>query len=221
VLVGDKIIVQCDNEEKSFLVALDKKTGEQKWKVDRREKSGWSTPLVWKTKDRTDVVAVGGQKIRGYDPETGKEVWTLDVGGGQCAASPVADSERLYVGVGQGGFGGGGGPKGGGGGGRAGTMFAVKAGAEGDITLKSGETSNDGIAWAAQKAWPGSASPLVYDGYVYVLEQRGGLVSCFDAKTGKAAYSKERIAGLAHSGRPRGPPTAKSSASTKPGRHTC
>src|SRR5439155_8909575 len=135
----DLLVVQCDNEEKSFLIALDKKAGEQKWKVDRREKCGWSTPLVWKTKDRTDIVAVGGQKVRGYDLD-GKEVWSLDIGGGQCAASPVADYEKLYVGVGQGGFGGGGGfggPKGGNS--RAGTMFAVKAGAKGDITPKSGE----------------------------------------------------------------------------------
>jgi outer membrane protein assembly factor BamB len=195
VLAGDKLIIQCDNEEKSFLVALDKKTGEQKWKVDRREKSGWSTPLVWKTKDRTDLVAIGGQKIRGYDPETGKEVWSLDVGGGQCSASPVADYERLYVGVGQGGGGFGGGPKGGGGASRAGTLFAVKAGAKGDITLKGGQSSNDGIAWVTPRAWPGSASPLVYQGYVYVLEQRGGMISCYDAKTGKAAYTKERIPG--------------------------
>ncbi|MBN9120960.1 MAG: PQQ-binding-like beta-propeller repeat protein, partial [Planctomycetes bacterium] len=100
VLVGDKLVVQCDNEEKSFLIALDKKTGEQKWKVDRREKSGWSTPFVWKTKDRTDVVAAGGQTVRGYDPETGKVVWTLDVGGGQCSASPVGDAGRVQAGTG-------------------------------------------------------------------------------------------------------------------------
>jgi outer membrane protein assembly factor BamB len=103
------------------------------------------------------------------------------------------------VGVGQGGGGFGGpgggfgGPKGGGGTSRAGTLFAVKAGAKGDISLKAGESSNAGIAWTAARAWPGSSSPLVYDGYVYVIEQRGGLISCYDEKTGKAAYSKERI----------------------------
>ncbi|MBM3980291.1 MAG: hypothetical protein FJ304_08395 [Planctomycetes bacterium] len=197
VLAGDKLIVQCDNEEKSFLAAYDKKTGKDLWKVERRgERSGWSTPLVWKTKDRTDIVAIGGQKIRGYNPDDGKVVWELDVGGGQCSASPVADYEYLYVGVGQGGGGGGGfgGPKGGGGAGRgAGTLFAVKAGAKGDITLKAGETSNDGVAWAASRAWPGAASPLVYNGFVYVLDRNGGSVSAFDAKTGKAAYTKERI----------------------------
>ena len=57
IIHDGKIYIQCDNEEKSFLVALDKKTGEQKWKADRREKSGWSTPYMWKTKDRTDLVA--------------------------------------------------------------------------------------------------------------------------------------------------------------------
>ncbi len=190
VLDGDRIFIQCDNEEKSFLAAYDKKTGKELWKVNRSEKSGWSTPYVWKTKDRTGIVAGGGQKVRGYDPATGKVVWELEVGGGQCSASPAGDAERLYVGVGQGGFGG----KGGGGGGRgAGTLFAVKAGATGDITLKASESSNDGVAWTAPRGWPGAASPLVYDGYVYVLERNGGLVSCFDAKTGKAAYTKERI----------------------------
>ena len=192
ILVGDKLIVQCDNEVKSFLVALDKMTGEQKWKVDRREKSGWSTPFLWKTKGRTDLVAIGGQKICGYDPENGKEVWSLDIGGGQCSASPEADGEQLYVGVGQGG-GGLGGPKGGGGNSRAGTLFAVKAGAAGDITPKAGASSSEGVAWTASRAWPAAASPLAYDGYVYVLDRNGGTISCFEAKSGKAAYTKERI----------------------------
>ncbi|MCI0705051.1 MAG: PQQ-like beta-propeller repeat protein [Planctomycetia bacterium] len=198
VLDGDRLFIQCDNEQQSFLIALDKQTGKELWKAERREKSGWSTPFVWKTKNRTDIVASGGQRIRGYDPATGKVVWELEVGGGQCSASPVGDSERLYVGVGTGGggFGGGfGGPKGGKGAGRAGTMFAVKAGATGDISLKAGTTSNDGIAWSVPRAWPGSASPVVYDGYVYAVEQQGGLVSCYEAKTGKAAYTRERIPG--------------------------
>ncbi|WP_439622797.1 outer membrane protein assembly factor BamB family protein [Gemmata sp.] len=192
VLDGDRLVVQCDNEEKSFLVALDKRTGKELWRTDRAERSGWSTPFVWKTKDRTDIVAAGGRKIRGYDPAQGKVVWELDVGGGQCSASPVGDAERLYVGVGQGGKGGGGGA---GVGRAAGTLFAVKAGATGDVTPKAGETASDGVAWAAARAWPGAASPLVYDGRVYVLERNGGLVSCFDAKTGKAAYKSERIPG--------------------------
>jgi hypothetical protein len=96
---------------------------------------------------------------------------------------------------GGGGGGGGFGMRGGGGG-----LFAVKAGAKGDITPKSGEKSSDGVAWSESRAGLGMASPLVYKGYVYVLERNGGLINCFDAKTGKVAYTKERIGGAASSG---------------------
>ena len=74
-------------------------------------------------------------------------------------------------------------------------LFAVKAGASGDITLKSGTTSNDGVAWSRTRSGPYIVSPLLYQGYLYVAEQRGGMLSCYDAKTGKPAYSRERLAG--------------------------
>ncbi len=201
VLEGDRLYIQCDNEEKSFLVALDKKTGDELWRTPRDERTSYSTPYVWKTKARTEIVCVGGRKIRSYDPATGKVLWELGQAsvaaaeesgrggfggrggmGGRVAATPVAGDELLYVGFG-------GGPMGGGG------LFAVKAGASGDVSLKAGETSNSGIAWMRPKAGPGMASPLVYKGYIYILEERGGMVSCFDAKTGNPAYSRERLTG--------------------------
>jgi outer membrane protein assembly factor BamB len=198
------LFIQCDNEEKSFLLALDARTGEQKWKVDRQERTNWSTPYLWKTKDRTDLVVGGSGRVRGYNPADGKVIWELAIGGGQSNATPVGDAERLYFGTGgmgggrPGGFGGGGGRPGGGAGGPggggagAGTLFAIKAGATGDITPKAGEKSSDGMAWAAKGAAPGAASPLVLDGHVYTLDRQGGQVTCLDAKTGEQKY-KERI----------------------------
>jgi hypothetical protein len=208
ILYNGKLYIQCDNEEKSFLAAIDAKTGNELWKVSRTERTDWSTPIVWKTKNRTDIVTGGSQKVQGYDPETGKVIWEMSVGGGQCEASPVADEEQLYFGTsagpgGGGGFGpgrpgggGGGGPPGGGGGmrgGGGGTLYAIKAGATGNISLKSGQTSSDGVSWSIAKAGPSAPSPLVYKGYVYILSQSGGMVTCYDAKTGKAAYTRERI----------------------------
>jgi outer membrane protein assembly factor BamB len=111
----------------------------------------------------------------------------------------VGTDDLLYVGTsmgGGGGFGGGGRPGGGGfGGGNSlsGTLFAVKPGAKGDITPKDGKKDSEGIAWSVAKAMPSAASPLVYDGLVYTFDRNGGTVSCFDAKTGDAKYSKERI----------------------------
>src|SRR5436309_3233843 len=158
-LDGDRLFIQCDNEEKSFLVALDKKTGDELWRADRDEKSSWSTLFVWKTKDRTMIVCGGGNKIRAYDPEKGKVVWELGVKG-QYNATPVADVERLYLGSG-GMFG-------------QRPLLAIKAGASGDITLKQDETVNDGVAWSIPQAGPPMASPLLYRGYLYVLDQNGG-----------------------------------------------
>ncbi len=206
-----KVFVQCDNEEKSFVIALDAKTGKEVWKETRAEKTSWSSPYIWTTKARTDLVLLGGNKARGLDPATGKTVWELSVGGGQCNTTPVGDEERLLVGTSMGGGGGGrpggpggappggggrpGGPGGGGmgGGPNSGTLFAVKAGATGDITPKAGATTSGGVLWAAAKAMPSASSPLLYDGHVYTFDRNGGTASCFDAATGKAAYTKERI----------------------------
>lgn len=188
-----RLFIQCDNEEKSFLVALDKKTGDEVWRVERNERSTWSTPFIWKNKQRTEVVCLG-RKVRSYDPENGKVLWELGGMNGMCNASPVASADLLYVGTGGGPGPGGrpGGPGGPGSGNRP--LFAVKAGAKGDITLKDNETSNEGVAWFNPKAGPSMASPLLYDGNLYILEQRGSLLTCLDAATGKENY-RERLPG--------------------------
>jgi len=201
VLFDGKLFVQVDSEEKAFLVALDAKTGDEVWKATRGEKSNYASPIIWKNKERTELVT-GGATARSYDPATGKVLWELNLGG-KPNASPVADGERLYIGAGGGKGGGGfggkgpggtgkgpGGPGGGGGGG----LFAVKAGASGDVTPKKGETTSAGVAWSDAKAGPGMASPLVYQGHLYILDQNGGTVTCLDATTGKQAY-RERLRG--------------------------
>ena len=198
-LADGRLFIQCDNEEKSFLAALDAKTGKELWRVKRSERTGYSTPLIWKNKARTEVVCLGSPRVRSYDPATGKQLWELGGMAGQAKATPVASGELLFVGTGggPGGFGGRGGRggRGGGlGGGGSRPLFAVKAGASGDITLKAGATSNDGIAWYQPKAGPQTASPVLYQGYLYVLDERGGYLSCYDAKTGKQEY-KERLTG--------------------------
>ena len=142
------------------------------------------------------LVCVGTPRARSYDPATGKQLWELGGLGGQVKASPVANTDLLYVGAG--GFGGFGGPGGGAGGGFGGgsgrPLFAVKAGASGDITLKDGAKANDGVAWSLPSAGPPSASPLLVGDYLYIPEERGGFLTCYDAKTGKQVY-KERLPG--------------------------
>src|SRR5262249_11943808 len=127
VLDDGRLFIQCDNDEKSFLVALDAKTGKELWRTARSERTGWSTPLVWKNKVRTEGVCGGRAGVRSYEPATGKQLWELSGMNGQAHASMVASDELLYVGTGGGpSFGGGGGGfGGGGGGGGAKPLFAI------------------------------------------------------------------------------------------------
>jgi outer membrane protein assembly factor BamB len=205
-----RLFIQCDNEKQSFLVALDAKTGKELWRVKRPERTGFSTPFLWKNKLRSEVVCVGGSHIRSYDPSTGKQLWELGGTSGQPKATPVANADLLFVGTGGGfgGFGPGGrgaepgtepgneprGPRGGFGRGGSRPLFAVKAGASGDITLKAGAKSNDGVAWQLPQAGPQTASPLLYAANLYILDEHGGFLSCYDADTGKQRY-KERLPG--------------------------
>ncbi len=186
VLDGERLYLQIDNEEKSFLVAIKAETGNELWRVPRDERTNHSSPVIWKNKVRTELVTSGSRKVRSYDPATGKVLWELEIGG-RCYSSPVGDADRLYVGSEPGM-----GMNGGGGGG----LYAVKAGAAGDITLKEHETSNAGVAWSSPRGGPEKASPLIYEGHLYILRNNGGLITCYDKETGKQLY-RHRIPGAA------------------------
>jgi outer membrane protein assembly factor BamB len=177
VLEGDRLYVQCDNDEKSFLVAIDKKSGDELWRVVRDETTNYSTPLVWRNKQRTELV-LGGKKVRSYDPATGKVLWELAVGGYCWCASPVGDEEHVYVGPA----------------GKPG-VIAVKAGASGELDARPGAIPNAGIGWSQPRGSTGDrASPLVYQGYLYTLSQSGRL-NCFEARTGKIVFQGGRLPG--------------------------
>jgi outer membrane protein assembly factor BamB len=188
VMEGDHLFLQVDNEQQSFLVALDKKSGEEVWRVDRAEKTNWGSPIIWKNKVRTELVTPGAQKVCSYDPTTGKLLWEIAGYGGNNTSTPVGNSELLYV-ILQGSP-----PSGPGGKGGDGGLLAVKAGAEGDISLKLGESSNAGVAWSARRSAESDTSPLVYQGHVYVFA-RAGVMTCYDAVTGNQVY-RERVPGI-------------------------
>lgn len=170
------LYLQIDSEGDSFLVALEAETGDEVWRVARDEGSNWSSPILWKSSKRTELVAAG-QKVRSYDPKTGELLWEMGVGGGRCSSSPTADDERLYVGSEERDDGGG-------------VLLAVRAGASGDITPREGETRSTGVVWSREKAAPPMASPLVHRGLVYALKRRTGIVTAHDAETGEEVYKK-------------------------------
>lgn len=173
------VFIQVDNESDSFLVALDVANGEEKWRVEREEKTNWGAPMIWTNSHRTELVT-SGDTIRSYRPETGDLLWELTVDGGRSCSTPAGYGDLLLVGredrsdrgAGPGG------------------LFAIKAGATGDITLPTDSTSNEFVLWVNRKAAPAFASPLLYEDFVYILARRGGIVGCYDATTGEEVYRK-------------------------------
>jgi outer membrane protein assembly factor BamB len=177
VLHGERIYVVNDNEEKSSLVALEKRTGKEVWKVDRDEKSNWSTPYVWESGKRTEIVTPGTGKVRAYDLD-GKLLWWLSGMSGITIATPFAEDGLLYVSSGYVGS-------------PLKPIYAIRPGGEGDLSLGRGQTASASIAWCDWKAAPYNPSPLLYGGRLYVLYDLG-VFGALDAKTGKPLF-RERI----------------------------
>jgi outer membrane protein assembly factor BamB len=179
VLFQGRLFLQIDNQQRSFLVALDIASGDELWRVDRNEPSQYSTPIIWQNSQRDELIA-GGQIYRSYDPASGKLLWELDMSKGRSSATPLAVGDRLYVGTE---FRNRGGPDDGGG-----FLFAVKPGGFGDITPAGEADSTDYIAWKIPRSGIQMASPVFCAGHLYLLERRSSLLHCIRADTGDTAY---------------------------------
>ena len=178
VVDEDRVFLINDNEEESYAVALDATTGRQLWRVARDEPSNWATPYVWKNEIRTELVTAGRNRIRSYDLE-GKLLWELGGMSSIVIPTPFSKFGLLYICSGYVGD-------------KVRPVFAIKPGAQGNISLNPGETKNRFIAWSQPAAAPYNPSPLVYGDYFYVLSDFGFL-SCHDARTGHEVYGKQRI----------------------------
>lgn len=99
ILAGDRVILAQDHDTDSFLMLLDKRTGETVWKVDRSEfLRGYSSPVLWEQSGQTDIVLAGTLRVTGYDLATGKERWTVrGISRTVCMTPVVGDDGYLYV----------------------------------------------------------------------------------------------------------------------------
>jgi outer membrane protein assembly factor BamB len=173
------VYIQADNEDRSFIVALNKLTGKEAWRVEREENSNWSTPFLWTTAQRSEVVTCGSNKVRSYDPANGKLLWELKGMSVIMIPTPIAAHGLLYVSSGFVGD-----P-------RQRPIYAIRPGARGDISIGPEQASSQFIAWHQRFGGAYNPSPIVYGDYLYVLYDRG-IMACFNAKTGKEVY-KERV----------------------------
>lgn len=178
VLHEGRLYLINDNEEDSYFLSLDAKTGSELWRAKRDEKSNWATPYVWQNSMRTEIVTPGSGQVRSYDLQ-GNVLWSLTGMSSITIATPYEHNGLLYVSSGY-------------------IMdlkrplLAIKPGASGDISLKDGERSSEFIAWSHPKAAPYNPTSLVYEDRLYVLYDRSFL-SCYRAATGEGFYESKRI----------------------------
>jgi outer membrane protein assembly factor BamB len=184
VLFGNRLVIVNDNEKQQFIAAFDTATGKPVWRTNRDlalkgdgppRRSGWVTPFVWKNSQRTEVVTVGPGVAVSYDA-AGKELWRLSGMSEIPIPSPFAYAGMLYLN-----------------GGRGKALFAIRTGAAGDLTPGEDGKLSQFVAWSQPHGGTYLPTEVAYGGALYALSETG-ILSRFDAKTGRQIY-RSRIEG--------------------------
>jgi outer membrane protein assembly factor BamB len=171
-LYKDKLFHVWDHQGESFIVALNKATGAELWRMKRDEIDSWATPLVVESGGKAQVITGAMRRVRAYDADTGQVVWETAGLTMNPIPSPVAADGLVVL---MSGF-------------RGNALKAVRvAEARGDIT------GTPSLVWTLDRDTPYVPSPLLYDGILYFLKSNNGLLSAFDAKTGKPHYQAQRV----------------------------
>jgi len=165
----DRLLVLYDqataDDGKSKLMALDAATGKTAWETKRDTPNTWATPVVARTPKGDQIICSGDPWLCGYDAATGAELWKADVLGGEIAPSPVYANGRAFVA-------------------NAGSYAAaVRVDGKGDVTKTH-------VEWKAEDGLPDIASPLT-NGEMFFSLTTDGLLTAYDAKTGKMLWEKE------------------------------
>ena len=173
VLHENLLILLCDQEfdgKDSFMTALDKKTGQEVWRVKRPISVSWATPVIVKIQQRAELIVSGNEFLISYDPNTGKEIWRTKGLKSHAIATPVVGHGLVIL---SSGF-------------PSKVITAVKLGGQGNLD------DTDNIAWRYNKGTSYVPSPILYGDYVYLMSD-GGILTCLNAKTGEMVYEGGRV----------------------------
>jgi outer membrane protein assembly factor BamB len=172
IVYGDTVILLCDHPTASYLVALDKRTGKERWKADRgKGRSSYSTPLVVSTAGGDELIVNSSERLDAYDPRTGTHLWHADGANRFPVPSAVAHDGVIYASRGY----------------RSGPYMAIKAGGRGDV-------SSSHVVWRVATGAPYVSSLLHYDGVLYMANDVG-VLTAVDAATGQRIW-QERVDGV-------------------------
>lgn len=174
-LSGDTVTVNWDHEEASFVVALDKRTGRERWRVARDEPTSWSSPLVLTHAGRQQAIIAATNRVRAYDVTDGKVIWELGGLSGNVVATPVAGNGIVYAGSSY----------------ETRMLMAVKLdGAAGDIT------GSANILWSRVRDTPYVPSPVLYGEMLCFVRHLQGWLTCVEAATGRTLWGPTKLPGI-------------------------
>ena len=170
VIDDNTIYLKFDQEQGSYLIALDKRDGKELWRAAREEVSSWSPPLVLTHNGRKQVIVSASTKVRSYDPATGKVIWEVAGLGSNVIPAPVTTNGLVYVMSGH----------------RDPNLLAIRLGREGDLT------GTDAVVWTNNRGNSYTASPVLHDNKLYFVTD-SGMLSCLNARTGEPYYHQQRL----------------------------
>ncbi|MDP1561285.1 MAG: PQQ-like beta-propeller repeat protein [Pirellulaceae bacterium] len=167
---GETVVIPWDHEGDSVMLALDAKTGDEKWQVERDERTTWSTPLITPFGDKVQVVT-NGSRVRSYDLATGQLIWECGGQVGNPIPSPVRYGDHVVCMTGYQGY----------------AIVSMSLDSQGDIT----KTSK--VAWSGGGAAPYVPSPVLYDGLLYFVKSNNPVMVVRNVKTGEVVVDETRL----------------------------
>lgn len=174
-LHGDTLVVNWDHEGPSFVVALDKRTGKERWKADRDEPTSWSSPHVLVHQGKSQVVIAAANRIRSYELATGKVIWECGGLSHNVVSSPVSANGMVICGSSY----------------EKQSILGIRLeGAKGDLT------GTEHVVWFKRRDTPYVPSLLLHEGLVYYLRHYQGVLTCRKAGSGEEVYARLRLPGI-------------------------
>ena len=169
---GDSLLLLCDHEPSSYLLALDTRTGQQRWRADRgKGRMSYSTPLVVDTPSGPEVIVNSSERVDAYDPRTGTLLWYTGGTNRFPIPMPVFHDGVIYMSRGY----------------RSSPYMAIRPGGRGDV-------SKTHVVWESATGAPYISSLVYYDGLIYMATDVGA-VSVVEAASGQRV-SQQRVEGV-------------------------
>jgi outer membrane protein assembly factor BamB len=184
VLYDGKVVVQADVHGDSFLALFDAADGgKELWRTTRKDYPTWCTPTLhrYAPTGGVQIICNGFKEIAGYDFATGKQLWKLNAPAGDVPVpTPVVSHSLIYLTSAHGPYS---------------PIHAVKNDIAGEFTLPQGQSSGGPVVWSIPRGGNYMQTPIVVGDYLYGCRDNG-IVTCFDAKTGKEVYRTPRLEGV-------------------------